>query len=47
MSGTTIEQLDDAPAALLAWTDPTCTEYAVAELTQFGGAGSFDGIQFS
>ncbi len=30
-----------------AWTDPTCTEYAVEELTRFGGAGNFDGIQFS
>jgi len=35
---------NDAPRA---WTDPTCIEYAVEELTQFGGPGSFDGIQFS
>lgn len=33
--------LPAAPVAARAWTDPSCTEYAVADLTGFfnGGAG--------
>jgi len=41
---TTATPADDARQP---WVEPTCTEYVVEALTQFGGPGRFDGIQFS
>jgi len=44
----TTPDLPPAPRAPRAWTDPVCTEYAVADLTAFGMPfGNNDGASFS